>query len=74
MPLNLYALEHMVMSRLAEARAAAERDALLRAARGDDAGRPGWRARLGALLARWRGGRPGIAAAPPAPLSPRRAP
>jgi len=74
MEINVYALEQMVASRLAEARAAAQREALVRAARGAGARRPGWRSRLRALVARWTGARPEILPVPPAPLSPRGAP
>ncbi len=42
MPLNTYVLEQMVAVRLAEARAAARRDALVRAASGSRAAGGGW--------------------------------
>lgn len=74
MSFNEYALEQMVRSRLAEARAAAGREAICRALREEYAARPGWRSRLRAFVAGWRGSRPGVSRVPPTGLSPREAP
>ncbi|OGK81319.1 MAG: hypothetical protein A2X52_05810 [Candidatus Rokubacteria bacterium GWC2_70_16] len=51
MPLNTYVLEQMVAVRLAEARAAARRDALVRAARRERQPRCRWRM---ALASGWK--------------------
>ena len=55
MPFNTYTLEQMVAARLAEARAAAQRDALVRAARRERQPHCRWRM---ALASCWKAIRP----------------